>query len=302
MAIRLKTPKSQASLQHQPTSPPSSTGTHHPEPTLCPTTNSGIDNGESATSPRRIWRMNPLQLICALLKCVFSSASRPDSAIHTKSELARRFKVQLHDINVAIRAGQLVPGRHYFLVNDKELFIWGEDLITSIMDDCAAFDDKLQSARRFTKSGRTYPHQPVKNRRPGRIKIIPRPTFYMNLAEQIYSLLRRILAGKPKCNIMIVTRPELAKRLKVTPRDIHQAIRAGQLKPGRHFFMISDKELFIWGDKLVAAIMNDCANFADQLQPAKRLAESSSLIQAKQRTKRHHRNFRSVGDTGGASW
>lgn len=218
------------------------------------------------------------------------------------SSPARRFKVQLHDINVAIRVGQMVPGRHYFIVNNRELFIWGEELITSIMGDCADFADKLHAARRFTKSGKTCPHQPVKNRRPGRIKTISRQTLCMNLTERIQSLLHRLLTGKPPYNITVVTRPELAKRLKVTPHDISMAIRAGQLKPGRHFFMISDKELFIWADELIAAIMADGTDFADQVHAAERLAKASPQNHPQQRKGRHHGRFRSVSDTGGASW
>lgn len=56
--------------------------------------------------------------------------------IMTKDQIAQLLQVKVGDVNKAIKIGQLVAGRHYFLVNGEVRFLVTNELFSRIMDDC----------------------------------------------------------------------------------------------------------------------------------------------------------------------
>lgn len=87
------------------------------------------------------------------------------------------------------------------------------------------------------------------------------------MAKQIFSLISAIFRrqlGVP----MVLTKIEFAALLKVECKDVDKAIKYGQLVPGRHFFLINNKERFYPTDNLFRSIMDDCnqaAKFAQTI-------------------------------------
>lgn len=56
--------------------------------------------------------------------------------IVNREGFAKILGVPSRDLAKAINSGQLVPGRHYFLINHKECFCVTNELIQEIMADC----------------------------------------------------------------------------------------------------------------------------------------------------------------------
>jgi len=60
-------------------------------------------------------------------------------------------------------------------------------------------------------------------------------------------------------DLEIIDEQELALRLKLDLKVIRKAIKYGQLRPGRHYFIIGDgKPRFQWSPSLITKIHEDC--------------------------------------------
>ena len=71
-----------------------------------------------------------------IIKRLFGSPAKTSLPIMTVEEFASLLKVQRVDIDRAIKNGQLVPGRHFMLIDKKIRFLVTNELIASIMTDC----------------------------------------------------------------------------------------------------------------------------------------------------------------------
>lgn len=74
--------------------------------------------------------------------------------IMTKEEIADFLKVSVKDVNKAIKNGQLVAGRHFFLINSTERFCLSDDFVRAILEDCRS---AARSAQKISDNAKVIP-------------------------------------------------------------------------------------------------------------------------------------------------